>query len=241
MEKKLIVNPGKDEFVTIDANKYSCYAIKTHTITKNDSLFHIIDQYVSPLITKEDIVFISEKMVACTEGRAYQADKIKAGFVARMLSRCVKRSANGIGLAMPETMQCAIDETGLVRILVAAFAGMVGKLLHRHGWFYKIAGRKAAAIDGPCSYTLPPYNKYIVLAPADPCRTACDISDRLGGNTVLIIDANDLGCEILGTSDQKTDVSIYKKLLRQNPLGQSTQSTPIGILRPCHKTIKPPQ
>ncbi|MCI8590531.1 MAG: F420-0--gamma-glutamyl ligase [Clostridiales bacterium] len=238
MEKKLIVNPGKKEFVTIDANRYGCYAIKTHTITKNDVLLSIIDQYVLPLLMEEDIVFISEKMVACTEGRAYQANKIKAGCMARMLSRFVKRSANGIGLAMPETMQCAIDETGLVRILIAAFAGMIGKLLHRHGWFYKIAGRKAAAIDGPCSYTLPPYNEYIVLSPADPCQTACSISHRLGGHTVLIIDANDLGCEILGMSDRKIDVSIYKKLLGQNPLGQSTQSTPIGILRPCRKTAK---
>lgn len=232
MDKRYGVNPGKDEFVEAGGVTYGCYAVRTAVITKDDNLSNIINEYVVPVLLPEDIVFLSEKMIACTEGRAYPISDIRPGFLARILSRFVKRSPYGIGLAMPETMQCAIDEAGVIRILLASFAGMLGKLFHRHGWFYKVAGRRAASIDGPCSYTLPPYNKYVVLSPADPTETARRVSYQIGGNTVLVVDANDLGCNVLGASDNNTDFCVWEKLLRQNPLGQSTQSTPIGILRP---------
>lgn len=232
MKDGYTVNPGKEEIVEANGMKFACYAIKTEVITKNDDILKVIEKYVCPVLLAGDIVFISEKMVACTEGRAYPIEKIKTGFFARMLSRFVKRSPYGIGLAMPETMQCAIDEVGLPRILFASFVGMVGKLFRRRGWFYRVAGTRAASIDGPCSYTLPPYNKYVVLSPKDADGTSSRISSMLGNATVLIIDANDLGCKVLSASDNKIDFSVYERLLRQNPLGQSTQSTPIGILRP---------
>ena len=110
--------------------------------------------------------------------------------------------------------------------------GAVGKLFGKKGWFYRVAGEKVAAIDGPCEYTLPPYNHYVVLAPKDSGETARQISRQLGGITVLIVDANDLGCKILGSSDKGADLEMFLHLLKQNPLGQSDQCTPIGIFRP---------
>ena len=134
---------------------------------------------------------------------------------------------------MPETMQCALKECGYFRIFLASIAGMFAKIFRRKGWFYKVAGYRAACIDGPCDYTIPPYNKYVVLSPLEPDLTAAKIAEKLDGVTVLIVDINDFGGSILGSSDNsgKIDKDMILNLLRQNPLGQSSQSTPMGILR----------
>lgn len=231
MDDRLIVNEGKNEFVTYRGQVFGCYAIRTATITSDYSLEDVLTTFAVPVVEPGDVVFISEKMAACTEGRAIPIDKIKPGFFARLLSKFVTKSSRGIGLAIPETMQCAIDEVGLFRILIASFAGFIGKIYGKKGWFYIIAGYKAASIDGPCSYTIPPYNRCVVLSPLEPDGCAMKASLLLGGNTVLIIDANDFGVNILGSSVKSFDREMYESLLRQNPLGQSRQSTPIGILR----------
>ena len=117
------------------------------------------------------------------------------------------------------------------KILFAAAVSAVGKLFHKRGWFYKIAGYKARSIDGPCDYTLPPYNEYVVLGPAEPDETAKKMSQRLGGIKVAITDINDLEGQILGTSDPSMDRDLLVKILKDNPLGQSLEQTPIGIIR----------
>lgn len=42
----------------------------------------------------------------------------------------------------PTSMQCAIEETGVLRILLAAFIGAIGKLLGREGQIFVVAGRE---------------------------------------------------------------------------------------------------
>ena len=150
MEEKtgLCVNEGKSEIVRSDNNEYLCYAVKTKIVTNEDLLTDIVNNYAKPYLQNGDILFMSEKMVACTQGRAILLTSIKPGFFAKLLSRFVTKTPIGIGLGMPETMQCAIKECGLIRILFASFVGMIGKLFRKKGWFYKIAGAKAAGIDG---------------------------------------------------------------------------------------------
>ena len=232
--KNLRINNGKKRLVQWGNECYSCFAIKTKVISYNDRLTDIIKTYVKPVVEEGDVLFVSEKMVACVQGRAIPLFVIKPGFFARFLSRFVTKSSAGIGLSIPETMQCAINECGSFRIMAAAAAGMAGKLLGKKGWFYRIAGYRASCIDGPCDYTIPPYNQCVVLAPLKPDQTAMAMSRQLGGITVLIIDANDIGVEILGKS-HNVDANKVRSLLKQNPLGQSNESTPMGILRPVDK------
>lgn len=226
----LCVNPGKNELVQSSECNYLCLAIKTKVITEEDSLTNIIEDYAKPYLRKGDILFLSEKMVACTQGRAIPLDSIKPSFLSRFLSKFVTRNKAGANLAMPETMQCAVDECGSIRILLAAVAGMFGKLLGQKGWFYHVAGYRAAGIDRPCDSTIPPYNNHVVLTPLAPDRVATDISKTLDDVIVLIVDVNDLGANILGSSEH-IDRDYIIDLLRQNPLGQSNESTPMGILR----------
>ena len=66
-----------------------------------------------------------------------------------------------------------------------------------HGVFYRVAGPQAKAIDGPTSYTIPPYNQAATLGPKDPDRAARAIAAAIDA-PVAIIDANDAGCAVLG-------------------------------------------
>ena len=107
-------------------------------------------------------------MVAITQGRSYPMTEIRPGRLARFLVRFVTRPGYGIGLGTPQTLQLAIDEVGAPRILLAAAVAGITKPFGVHGLFYRIAGPQAAAIDGPTSYTIPPYNQAATLGPRDP-------------------------------------------------------------------------
>ncbi len=93
-----------------------------------------------------------------------------------------------------------------------------------------MAGRQAAAIDGPCSYTLPPYNEYATLAPANPNDVAAEISKKIGCD-VVIIDANDLGVDVLGRSSKAVNIEWARAVFKDNPLGQTNEQTPLCIVR----------
>ena len=78
------------------------------------------------------------------------------------------------------------------------------RLFGRKGDFYRIAGDKARAIDGPTSGTIPPYNKAVVLGPERPREVARHLKEMLGGSAeVAVVDINDLGGNILGSTLDK--------------------------------------
>jgi hypothetical protein len=146
------------------------------------------------------------------------------------LSKYVTKTSAGIGLGIPETMEMALRECGVFKILFAAAVSFLGKLIGRKGDFYRIAGYKASSIDGPTPNTLPPYNRYVVLGPDKPDKIARDISERIKAE-VAIVDINDLGGNILGTSKETMDRKELLGILKDNPLGQCSEQTPIGIIR----------
>lgn len=227
---KLCVNQGKNEIIEVDGIPYSRLPIKTHVVTEKDDIAEVVYKYAHEHMQKDDILFISEKCVACSQKRAILLTDIKPRKLAVFLSKYVQRTKHGIGLGIPETMEMALVECGTPRILLSAFCSVVGKIFGQKGWFYIVAGRKAASIDGPTPNTLPPYNKCVVLGPMEPDKTAGMIAKKLG-HKVMIIDLNDLGGNILGTSDSSIDREWAVRTLKDNPLGQSSEQTPMGILR----------
>ena len=180
---------------------------------------------------KTEVKFLSEKAVACTQGRAIPLKDIKPRKLAYWLSDKVTKTPHGIGLGMPETMEYALRECGVLRILFAAFVSVIGKkIFHKKGWFYKVAGYRARSIDGPCHNTIPPYNQCVVLGPLEPDKVARQIKERIGYD-VIISDINDLEGQILGASSKEIDKKLYARILKDNPLGQDCQQTPMGIIR----------
>ncbi|MDR3344125.1 MAG: coenzyme F420-0:L-glutamate ligase [Oscillospiraceae bacterium] len=226
----LTANEGKLLEREIDGVSYARIPVRTHVITDADTIADVLEQYVRPLLQEGDIVFISEKAVACTQKRAIPMEDIHPTWLARTLCKFVYKNPFGIGLSIPETMQCALDECGRLRILFAAFISVIGKIIGKRGWFYQLAGEKARGIDGPCDCTLPPYNHYVVLTPEDPEKVAANCAEQLG-TAFAVVDANDLGVNILGTSPDAPPKDTVAEMIRDNPLGQSAQQTPIGIIR----------
>ena len=211
----MVVNPGKNEIIEAEGKEYRRLCIKTHVITDADKMTDVVMQYAAPEMQEGDILFITEKAVACTQKRAIPMKDIKPRPLAKFLCKFVLKTPYGIGLGIPETMEMAIRECGTFRILLAAAVSAVGKLFGIRGWFYKVAGEKARSIDGPCDCTLPPYNEYVVL-----------------GRPVLITDINDIGGVIMGEAPLSVDRGLMAAILRDNPLGQSHEQTPMGIIRP---------
>jgi F420-0:gamma-glutamyl ligase-like protein len=226
----LMPNEGKQLEITNVYGKFLRFPIKTHIVMSGDSLTEIMDKYVMPFIQKGDMIFISEKIVAISQGRAFDIDDIKVTPLAKFLCRFVQKTSYGIGLGSPWTMQLAIDDIGRPKIFFAAFCSAVTKPFGKRGVFYKIVGDKGRAIDGPCSYTLPPYNHCAKLAPKDPDKVAKTLEDHTGCQ-VAIMDANDIGREVLGVSNPNVDVEMCKAIFADNPLGQTSQQTPIAIVR----------
>ena len=227
---ELCANEGKNTIITVEGRDYMRLPIKTHVVTENDIIPDVAEKYAMEHMQEGDILFISEKCVACSQRRAVPLDEINPRPLAKLLCKFVLKTPHGIGLGIPETMEMALRECGTPRILFAALISAVGKLLKRRGWFYKVAGYRAESIDGPTPYTLPPYNKCVVLGPEDPDKVARDVAAKIGFRTI-IVDINDLAGKILGASDETLDRELLPKILKDNPLGQSAQQTPMGIIR----------
>lgn len=232
MENELRPNEGKNSIIEVDGVKYERLPIPTHLITDQDDICEVAEKYGKPVLRdKDDILFISEKCVACTQKRAIPLEDIQPRPLAVKLSNHVTKTPHGIGLGMPETMEMALREVGTPRILFAAGVSVIGKKIFRKkGWFYKAAGYRAKSIDGPCHNTIPPYNHYVVLGPLKPDKVAKQISERIGYD-VAIVDINDLEGEILGVSSKRINKKLYARVLKDNPLGQDDQQTPMGVIR----------
>ena len=182
-----------------------------------------------------DLVVMAEKPIAASQGRSYALDEIHPTKLARVLSKAVTKTPHGIGLGIPETMQLAIDEAGAPRIVAAAAVSAAGKAVGKRGLFYKVAGADVEAIDGPTWNTLPPHNTHAKLGPADPDGVAAHLadvlSDAVGGRVeFVVIDANDLTAAVLGASPG-ADRALARRLMRDNPLGQGHEQTPVCALR----------
>lgn len=147
-EMNFTPNPGKNLIRAVDGVDYMRIPVKTHLITKDDDMADVVKKYPQDLMREGDILFISEKAVACTQCRAIPMEDIKPRKLAVTLSRYVTKTPAGIGLGIPETMEMALQECGTLRILFAAFCSVIGKLLGKKGWFYIVAGPKARGIDG---------------------------------------------------------------------------------------------
>lgn len=222
-------NEGRALHASIAGVVYARHPVRTHLVTAADDAVEVATRYVGEIGGDVRLVAVSERMVAITQGRSYPMDQVRAGRLARLLVRFVTRPGYGIGLGTPQTMQLAIDEVGAPRILFAAAASALTKPFGIHGVFYRLAGRQAAAIDGPTSYTIPPYNQAATLGTKDPDGAARALAAGVAA-PVAVIDANDAGCAVLGASPG-VDRRFVERLFADNPLGQAREQTPICLVR----------
>lgn len=230
MHATFTTNPGKSLTIEVAGRAHLRIPLRTHLITEADRIEEVVQKYVAPHLQPGDTLFISERIVAISQGRAYPIDTVRPRSLAYLLSRFVTKTPAGIGLGSPWTMELALREAGTPKILFAALIGGMAKAMGVKGVFYRIAGKGIAAIDGPCSYTIPPFNTYAKLGPRDPHGVARRIAHALG-IPVVIIDANDFGVVVLGKSHHGIKDKWCSAVFRDNPLGQTDEQTPLCIVR----------
>ena len=222
-------NEGRALHASVGGAVYARHPVRTHLVTAADDALEVLKRYLGQPPDGTRLVAVSERMVAITQGRSYPISEIKAGPLARLLERFVTRPGYGIGLGSAETMELAIREVGAPRILLAAAASAVTKPFGIHGVFYRVAGPQAKAIDGPTSYTIPPYNQSATLGPKDPDGAARRLAAGIGV-PVAVIDANDAGCAVLGASPG-VDRRFVERLFADNPLGQAGEQTRVCLVQ----------
>lgn len=228
-------NPNKRLEIEVGGDRYQRIPVRTRVLMSGDDLIPFILEYAAPVAVDGDLLVVSEKIVAISQGRAYPISEVEARPLAAFLSRHVTKTGYGIGIGMPETMEMAFREAGTPRILFAAAVAAVTKRLGRSGDFYRIAGDRVRGIDGPTAHTIPPYNEQVVLVPLGSKRVAQQLQAAFAEDgirlDVAIVDANDLGVNILGTTLGRRADGFVADLIRDNPLGQASESTPLGLIR----------
>jgi asparagine synthase (glutamine-hydrolysing) len=236
-------NPGRHVFCCgpDGRNAYGRAPVRTPRIDSGDDLDRIVCDSILSVeggrlgLDPGDIIAVSEKAVAVSQGRSFPVETVKTSTLARVLSGFVSKGPAGIGLGMPATMQLAIDEAGAGRILLATAAAGVTRVFGRHGTFYRVAGGNVSAIDGPTAGTLPPFDTHAKLPPADPDGVANRLASRLAAEAggpvhVAVVDANDRGVAVLGGS-RGLDRALVAWLFGDNFLGQGEEQTPIALIR----------
>jgi len=218
--------------IEVDGNKYERIPIKTKILTPQDTMVEIVREFAGPFLQEGDIVTMSESPVAITQGRAIPLSELKIGLLAKVLWRFVSKVPYGIGLRAPASMQCAIDECGGGRILLAALIAGVGRFVGRKGKgdFYRIAGMQAALVDAASTSPVPPYTECVIKGPLHPEKEAQKVKDALGCEAA-VMDINDIGgCWMIGGS-KGINKAFMEKVMKDNPQGQGDELTPICIVR----------
>jgi F420-0:gamma-glutamyl ligase len=199
--------------------------VRTRLIVPGDDLVEVVRESVQGIARAGDVVVIAETAVAIAQSRFIPAEYIRPSRLALALSRQAGALAT---VSQPESLQLVIDQVGGWNVVWAAFAHGFGLLRGKRGVFYERLGAAIAEIDGYTG-TLPPYERAIVLGPADPDRVSTEIADALDVH-VAIVDANDLRrAKALGASPRLDRARVERALLG-NPHGNGDEQTPLVVL-----------
>ena len=224
---EFFANEGKSVEIEVNGKKYLRHAIKTRFVKQGENYIDIFKEYVSPIYEEGDIVSSSEKIIALCQNRIVKREDVKIGFWAKFLSKFASKTTVGETIKM----QYAIDTVGLPRVLWASIASAVTKLFGKRGVFYKIVGQEVSGLDGFYDHVWKEYGDIGIKIPENPSRVCDEIKEKLG-MSCMIVDANDLGQEVLGhSSDITLTEEELKGLIRDNPSGQGKELTPLILIR----------
>ena len=120
---------------------------------------------------------------------------------------------------MPETMEMALRECGTPRILFAAAVSRRHEAVRAHAATSTASpATRPARSTGRPSGTIPPYNKAVVLGPERPREVARHLKELIGGSAeVAVVDINDIGGNILGSTLDKAGEQRLVRDPRRQP------------------------
>lgn len=224
-------NEGKNVEIEVNGEIYLRHAIKTRFVKQGEDYVELFREYVLPIYEEGDIVSSSEKIISLCQGRVVKREDIKIGFWAKLLSKFASHPTTGVGVGETIKMQYAINKVGLLKVLWASIASAVTKLFGKKGVFYEIVGQEVSGLDGFYDHIWSEYRDIGIENPANADGVCNEIKEKLG-ISCMIVDANDLGQELLGTSE---DIANRKEellqMIKDNPAGQGREQTPIVLIR----------
>ncbi len=201
--------------------------IRTHLLTHLDDPVEIVRRYVLPNSRPGDVVTIGESPLAIMQGRFHHPTTVQPGWLARRLCYLFMPQAS---LATACGLQTLIDISGAWRVGFAFAMGAIAKVLRKPGVFYQLAGEQARLIDDVTG-TIPPYDQFIVLGPADS-QTVVNRIQSETGLPAAIVDVNDLGAVKILAASSGVSMQFLKQALGKNPAGNANEQTPIVLIRP---------
>lgn len=222
---------GEASPITVGGRQYLRIPIRTAVLSERDDMAAVLKQYAGPLYQPGDVLFISETAVAIMQGRARDWRKIKVSWLAGKLCKLVTKSAYGVGLRSPYAMQTAIELAGVHRIIAGCIWHVVGRLLGKKGWFYAAAGPQARMMDAEHTMGVKEFYECVIPGPADPPGTCRRLKEATGMD-VAIVDVNDIfppWC--IAASIPAPRQRLLERSLKDNPLGQGDELTPMGLWR----------
>ncbi|OGC38598.1 hypothetical protein A2V54_02075 [candidate division WWE3 bacterium RBG_19FT_COMBO_53_11] len=219
------------KIVELNGKKYKRLPIQTHKIGFGEELTPLLEKYVKAHLKKGDWVAVSEKVVSVCHNHVRHLSTVKAGWLAKLIVKGVKKYPKDIGYSRPEKMQVAVERAGYPRILTAMVLGSIGKLFGIHGIFWIVAGNRVSEIDGFNPDAMYPYTEYVMLPPEEPEKIVQELEEKLG-HPVVMVDGNNVNVEIIAQSrGVPHHEKISRLILLDNPLGQDQELTPFLIVR----------
>ena len=208
----------------------SVLCVPTHLLCHMDDPVSVVRRYVQRHARPGDMVSIGETPLAVMQGRTRHPVGVRPGLIAKFVCKLFNRFSS---IATACGMQCLVDVSGGLRVLLAAAAAVAARLFGKRGVFYKLAGTQANLIDD-VSGTLPPYDQFITLGPVKVRETVDAVRSRLG-LPCAIVDVNDLtaikGKFLVLAKSEGVDEDILRMALLRNPAGNADQQTPLVLIR----------
>ncbi|MHB8106134.1 MAG: tetratricopeptide repeat protein [Candidatus Cryosericum sp.] len=205
--------------------------VHTGLLTEVSDLSSIVDRVHGEHPT--GVVTIASSVMTMCEGTLMWVGTFKPSRLARFLG---PYTGHGSGefihwytypMEAAWKVQAYIELAGTFRVLLGAGATVLGKLLHRKGWFYAVVGPVAKAVD---SDKVMPYDACLVPGPLDVERSIAALARK--GARVSVVDVNDLfGAEIVASTDG-IDEDWLRRSLEDNPAGNDDSMTPIVVVMP---------
>ncbi len=224
--EKRIGREDKSTLVKNEVISTNVIPIRTHLLRPHEDMQEIIRKYANGKAVKGDILTIAESAVAILQGRVYYVEDIRPRFLAQKINKLFKKDSS---LSSPYALEMGFQEVGVFRILLATVLGVLGRTIGREGDFYRVAGKSVATIDD-CTGTLPPFDKYVVMGPADLDGVVRSIKEKTGLEAA-IVDVNDLRrVDVLALTCPEHRAYLEEALV-ENPAGNANEQTPIVLVK----------
>src|SRR6188508_3425516 len=83
--EETLPNPRRRLAIQVGDSTYLRLPVRTHIVTEEDDIAEVLARYAGEAVQPGDIIFVSEKVVAITQGRAIPVEKIRVSVLARLL------------------------------------------------------------------------------------------------------------------------------------------------------------